>query len=182
MTMTDEHIRNLTPERTIIESGANASDFGAALSFDRSRAGRKGVILPPIDVPQAELPEEGLLRDGLRLPEMAQNDVIRYFLGLSRLNYSVDTGFYPLGSCTMKYNPKINEDIARLPGFAQALPQQPEGTVQGALAALYELQSALAEITEGLAHRRGRKIRRGVAASDAIIISPRGDKCATQIP
>jgi glycine dehydrogenase subunit 2 len=145
MTMTD--IPDRSPERTIPESGAYASDFGAALSFDRSKPGRKGVILPPVDVPMAELPDQSLLRDGLRLPEMSQPDIIRYFLGLSRLNYSVDTGFYPLGSCTMKYNPKINEDIARLPGFAQALPQQPEETVQGALAVLAELQDALAEIT-----------------------------------
>jgi glycine dehydrogenase subunit 2 len=147
MTMTDEHIRHAAPERTVAESGAYAGDFGAGLSFDRSKPGRKGVILPPVDVPRAELPDQSLLRDGLRLPEMAQNDVIRYFLGLSRLNYSVDTGFYPLGSCTMKYNPKINEDIARLPGFSHALPQQPEETVQGALAVLQELQGALAEIT-----------------------------------
>ncbi|MEK7248197.1 MAG: hypothetical protein AAB092_06960, partial [Chloroflexota bacterium] len=147
MTMTDERIRDTTPERTVSESGAFAADFGAALSFDRSKPGRKGVILPPVDVPETELPDAGLLRDDLRLPEMAQNDVIRYFIGLSRLNYSVDTGFYPLGSCTMKYNPKINEDIARLPGFAQALPQQPEETIQGALSVLFELQGVLAEIT-----------------------------------
>ena len=146
MTMTDE-LTASDPERTVAESGAHSADFGAALSFDRSKAGRLGVILPPVDVPLAEMPDAGLLRDELRLPEMAQNDVIRYFLGLSRLNYSVDTGFYPLGSCTMKYNPKINEDIARLPGFAQALPQQPEETVQGALAVLSELQDTLAEIT-----------------------------------
>jgi glycine dehydrogenase subunit 2 len=78
---------------------------------------------------------------------MAQNDVIRYFLGLGKLNYSVDTGFYPLGSCTMKYNPKINEDVARLPGFANVHPLQPEASVQGALEALWDLQGALAEIT-----------------------------------
>jgi glycine dehydrogenase subunit 2 len=148
MTMTDElTAHDASLERTVSESGPHAGDIGAALSFDRSKPGRKGVIPPPVDVPMAELPDAGLLRDGLRLPEMAQNDVIRYFLGLSRLNYSVDTGFYPLGSCTMKYNPKINEDIARLPGFAQALPNQPEETVQGALAVLYELQEVLAEIT-----------------------------------
>jgi glycine dehydrogenase subunit 2 len=78
---------------------------------------------------------------------MAQNEVVRYFVGLSRLNYSIDTGFYPLGSCTMKYNPKVNEDVARLPGFAQVHPLQPEESIQGALAVLYDLQAALAEIT-----------------------------------
>ena len=78
---------------------------------------------------------------------MAQNDVIRYFVGLSKLNYSIDTGLYPLGSCTMKYNPKINEDIARLPGFAQLHPMQQIETTQGALALMHSLQSMLAEIT-----------------------------------
>ncbi|HEY8767543.1 MAG TPA: aminomethyl-transferring glycine dehydrogenase subunit GcvPB [Dehalococcoidia bacterium] len=122
-------------------------DVGGRLTFDRSKAGRIGVILPALDVPAAAMPESRLLREELTLPEMAQNDVIRYFVGLSRLNYSIDTGLYPLGSCTMKYNPKINEDIARLPGFAQAHPQQQPETVQGALAVLFELQETLAEIT-----------------------------------
>ena len=138
-----------------------ARDVGGRLTFDRSKAGRKGVILPALDVPTAGLPDARFLRDELTLPEMAQNDVIRYFVGLSRLNYSIDTGLYPLGSCTMKYNPKINEDIARLPGFAQAHPQQQPETVQGALAVLFELQETLAEITGmdavGLARRRARR-------------------------
>jgi glycine dehydrogenase subunit 2 len=123
------------------------ADPGARLTFDRSEAGRVGVILPPLDVPEAEMPPQHHLRRDLRLPEMSQNEIIRYFLGLSRLNYSVDTGFYPLGSCTMKYNPKINEDVARLPGFAFAHPSQPEATVQGVLYVLHELQEALREIT-----------------------------------
>ena len=94
------------------------ADIGARLTFDRSAPGRTGVILPALDVPEAKpLPDRFLRRD-LNLPEMSQNEVIRYFVGLSRLNYSIDTGFYPLGSCTMKYNPKVNEDVARLPGFA----------------------------------------------------------------
>ncbi len=120
---------------------------GAGLMFDRSRPGRRGVLLPALDVPPADLPDARFLRDELVLPEMSQNDIIRYFLGLSRLNYSVDTGFYPLGSCTMKYNPKVNEDVSRLPGFAHAHPHQQEETAQGALELLYELQNALAEIT-----------------------------------
>ncbi len=122
-------------------------DVGGRLTFDRSKAGRHGVILPALDVPATAMPDSRFLRDELTLPEMAQNDVIRYFVGLSRLNYSIDTGLYPLGSCTMKYNPKINEDIACLPGFAQAHPQQQPETVQGALAVLCELQETLAEIT-----------------------------------
>ena len=122
-------------------------DAGARLSFDSSRPGRTGVILPALDVPEAEpLPERFLRRD-LTLPEMSQNEVIRYFVGLSRLNYSIDTGFYPLGSCTMKYNPKVNEDVARLAGFAHVHPHQPSESIQGALGVLFELQTALAEIT-----------------------------------
>lgn len=124
-----------------------SDDLGARLSFDRSRDGRMGVVLPALDVPPAPLPPDRFLRASLNLPEMAQNGVVRYFLALSRLNYGVDTGFYPLGSCTMKYNPKVNEDVARLPGFVDAHPLQPAETVQGALWVMHELQEALAEIT-----------------------------------
>ena len=146
MTMTTEDpvSRTVEPDRP---DAAPQPDVGGRLTFDRSSPGRKGVLLPALDVPEAALPGEGFLRRDLRLPEMAQNEIIRYFVGLSRLNYSVDTGFYPLGSCTMKYNPKINEDVARLPGFAAVHPQQPAPTVQGALALLHELQTWLAEIT-----------------------------------
>src|SRR3990170_5833161 len=122
-------------------------DFGATLSFDLGRPGRIGCTLPPLDVPEAALPPPALLRDELPLPELSQLDVVRYFTRLSQRNYSIDTGFYPLGSCSMKYNPKINEDIARLPGLAQVHPLQPVETVQGMLALLYDLQEMLAEIT-----------------------------------
>ncbi|HSP56362.1 MAG TPA: aminomethyl-transferring glycine dehydrogenase subunit GcvPB [Dehalococcoidia bacterium] len=121
--------------------------LGDRLTFDRSEPGRVGVLLPALDVPEAAPLPAAFLRSDLRLPEMAQNEIIRYFLGLSRMNYSVDTGFYPLGSCTMKYNPKINEDIARIAGFGNVHPSQPEETVQGALSVMHELQLALAEIT-----------------------------------
>jgi glycine dehydrogenase subunit 2 len=123
------------------------ADIGARLTFDRSRPGRTGVILPALDVPEAEALPERFVRRDLNLPEMSQNEVIRYFVGLSRLNYSIDTGFYPLGSCTMKYNPKVNEDVARFPGFAHVHPLQPVESVQGALGVLHELQETLAEIT-----------------------------------
>jgi glycine dehydrogenase subunit 2 len=122
-------------------------DAGARLTFDRSRPGRKGVLLPALDVPETGLLPERFLRRELNLPEMSQNEVIRYFVGLSRLNYSIDTGFYPLGSCTMKYNPKVNEDVARFPGFAHVHPHQTAESAQGALAVLFELQNSLAEIT-----------------------------------
>ncbi|OGO51331.1 MAG: glycine dehydrogenase (aminomethyl-transferring), partial [Chloroflexi bacterium RBG_16_68_14] len=98
-------------------------------------------------MPEAELPPAELLRDDLPLPELSQLDVVRYFTRLSQRNYSIDTGFYPLGSCSMKYNPKVNEDVARLPGLAQLHPMQPSETVQGALALMHGLQRLLAEIT-----------------------------------
>jgi len=123
------------------------ADIGARLTFDRSRSGRTGVIVPPLDVPEAPLPDGRYLRAEVNLPELSQNEIIRYFLGLSKLNYNIDSGFYPLGSCTMKYNPKINEDVARLAGFSHVHPLQDAASAQGALAILHELQSALAEIT-----------------------------------
>lgn len=111
-----------------------------------SAAGRKGIRFPEPDVPLADLPA-GLLRQDLPMPELSEVDVVRHYTRLSVLNYSIDTGYYPLGSCTMKYNPKINEDIARLPGFAFIHPLQPAETVQGCLALMYNLQEWLQEIT-----------------------------------
>jgi glycine dehydrogenase subunit 2 len=89
----------------------------------------------------------GLLREELILPELGELDVVRHFTHLSTFNHSIDAGFYPLGSCTMKYNPKVDEDVARLPGFAQLHPYQPEASVQGALAVMLELQQLLAAVT-----------------------------------
>jgi glycine dehydrogenase subunit 2 len=93
-----------------------------------------------------DLPAD-LLREELPLPELGELDVVRHFTHLSMLNHSIDAGFYPLGSCTMKYNPKVDEDVARLPGFAQLHPYQPEETVQGALQVMLELQRLLGAIT-----------------------------------
>src|SRR3989304_3203335 len=115
------------------------------LVYEPSAPGRLGVSLPDPDVPLAPLPA-GLTRDILPLPEVAEIDVIRHFVRLSQLNYGIDTGFYPLGSCTMKYNPKINEDVARLSGFAHTHPLQDPTTVQGNLALMYSLQEWLKEI------------------------------------
>lgn len=106
---------------------------------------RQGVRFPEADVPLSPLPQ-GLVREELPLPELSEVDVVRHFTRLSQLNYGVDIGFYPLGSCTMKYNPKINEETARLPGFTQLHPLQPVETVQGALALMYQLQEWLKEI------------------------------------
>jgi glycine dehydrogenase subunit 2 len=115
------------------------------LIYDLSSPGRMGITLPESDVPAAALPQ-GLTRDSLPLPEVSEIDVIRHFVRLSQLNHGIDTGFYPLGSCTMKYNPKINEDVARLSGFAHTHPLQEATTVQGNLALMYSVQEWLKEI------------------------------------
>jgi glycine dehydrogenase subunit 2 len=114
--------------------------------FDLSSPGRTGVTFPAPDVPRSELPT-ALLREDLPLPELAEVDVVRHYMHLSKFNYSVDSGFYPLGSCTMKYNPKINEDTCRLPGFLHTHPLQPIETVQGNLGLMYQMQEWLMEIS-----------------------------------
>src|SRR3954452_11601033 len=116
------------------------------LLFELSRPGRKGVPVPASDVPEQALPAEWC-RESLPLPEVAERDVVKHFTRLSQRNYAIDLGLYPLGSCTMKYNPRINEDAARQAGFAMIHPSQPAETVQGALELLYELQGYLAEIS-----------------------------------
>jgi glycine dehydrogenase subunit 2 len=115
--------------------------------MDRSVPGRRAVALPASDVPEQALPDSALLRDDLELPEVSQLEVVRYFSLLSQLNFSIDTNFYPLGSCTMKYNPKVNDEMASLPGFSNIHPNQPQEQVQGALKLMYELQETLGEIT-----------------------------------
>ncbi|MFH0801777.1 MAG: aminomethyl-transferring glycine dehydrogenase subunit GcvPB [bacterium] len=121
------------------------------LIFEISVPGKKGYSLPPLDVPEKEvsslLPGTMLAGSPPPLPEVSEPELVRHFTRLSCLNYGVDSGSYPLGSCTMKYNPKINEKVARLPGFADIHPLQPEGTVQGALRLMAELSTYLCEIT-----------------------------------
>jgi len=114
--------------------------------YELSSPGRIGVRYPESDVPTFDIPAN-LVRSDLPLPELSEVDVIRHFTHLSTLNYSIDTGLYPLGSCTMKYNPKINEVTSRLPGFANTHPLQPIETVQGSLALMYNLQEQLKEIS-----------------------------------
>jgi glycine dehydrogenase subunit 2 len=114
--------------------------------YDLSSPGRTGVRYPVPDVPFTPLPE-GLVRSDLNFPEQSELNVVRHFTHLSKLNYSIDSGFYPLGSCTMKYNPRVNEETARLPGFAFTHPRQPIETVQGNLMLMYQLQEWLAEIS-----------------------------------
>ena len=118
---------------------------GERTVYELSVPGRAGCELPPPDVPEAELPRD-LLREANGLPELSELDVVRHFVRLSQRNFGVDTGFYPLGSCTMKYNPKVNEASARLEGFAATHPLQPERTVQGNLELMFRLQEWLKEI------------------------------------
>ena len=115
--------------------------------MERSVLGRAGVQLPETDVPPQPLLPSSLLRDELTLPELSELDVVRYFTHLSQANFSIDSNFYPLGSCTMKYNPKVNDEVASLPGFAAIHPLQAPETVQGALKLLHRLQGYLCEIT-----------------------------------
>ncbi|HDK7160349.1 TPA: aminomethyl-transferring glycine dehydrogenase subunit GcvPB [Clostridium botulinum] len=119
--------------------------------FELSSEGRKGYRLPNLDVPEVELskllPKNLLREDNLELPEVSEVDVVRHYTALSNKNYTVDNGFYPLGSCTMKYNPKINEDIAALSGFSKIHPLQDENISQGALELMYDLKVRLCEIT-----------------------------------
>jgi len=123
------------------------------LIFERSVKGRKGVRLPKCDVPSAKDIPAKYKRKGIsHLPEVSELDVIRHFTRLSRMNFSIDTHFYPLGSCTMKYNPKFMEDIAKLPGFSQLHPLLPQLLLggmltQGALEVLYKIERVLAELT-----------------------------------
>src|SRR5579872_6973185 len=119
------------------------------LIFEKSRAGRTGANLPACDVPAADaaslLGAENL-RDSLPLPEVSELDVVRHFTHLCERNYSIDGGMYPLGSCTMKYNPKLHEKVAADPGWASVHPWQPDETAQGFLQVLYELQGYLCEV------------------------------------
>ncbi len=111
-----------------------------------SRPGRYALDVPESGVQSQSLPPE-LLRDSLDLPEVSQLDVVRHFTRLSQMNYAIDTTFFPLGSCTMKYNPKINEQVARLPGFADLHPLQDDSDRQGALGLMFQLQTLLQRIS-----------------------------------
>ncbi len=120
-----------------------------ALLFELGKPGRVGTDLPTLDVPR----QEGLIPAAYRrslpaqLPEISQIELVRHYMQLSRRNFGVDNGFYPLGSCTMKYDPKINEQVARYPGLSQLHPLQPAATVQGAMEIIYKTEQALKEIS-----------------------------------
>jgi glycine dehydrogenase subunit 2 len=136
-----------------VENGKVAGPRGASregLIFEHSKTGRKGYHLPKLDVPEQPLddvlPEELRRREIADECEVSEVDVIRHFTRLSKLNVSIDAGLYPLGSCTMKHNPRINEEIARTPGFAFSHPLQPAEQVQGNLELLWTLEQTLKEI------------------------------------
>jgi len=117
------------------------------LIFEKSRPGRGCSAIPACDVEQYTLPDEDMRESDLHLPEMAEVDLSRHYTELAKKAHGVNDGFYPLGSCTMKYNPKINEQMAALDGFTQIHPLQPVDTVQGCLQILKETEDALAAIT-----------------------------------
>lgn len=121
------------------------------LIFELSKPGRVGYKLPELDIEESDIsefiPTEYLREEELNFPEVSEVDIVRHYTNLSNKNFGVDTGFYPLGSCTMKYNPKINEDMAALNGFVNIHPYQPQETVQGALKLMYDLEKSLCEIT-----------------------------------
>lgn len=127
--------------------GTSGLVLNEKLLFEHSDPGRKGYSLPKLDVPAAELPVELCREEISGFPELSEVDVVRHFTRLSTWNYGVDSGFYPLGSCTMKYNPKVNEVAARIPGLADIHPATPPHLAQGILELMYRLQGALAEIS-----------------------------------
>jgi glycine dehydrogenase subunit 2 len=134
-------------EKTVAVQGLIMND---PLIFEQGTAGRVAYALPPSGIPEKRpeelLPENHVRQEIPGLPEVSEVDVVRHYTRLSQWNYGIDLGFYPLGSCTMKYNPKINEDLAALPGFTQTHPYQGLASSQGTLRLMYELQEMLGEI------------------------------------
>src|SRR5580692_3269395 len=127
-------------------SGDRGLDHEEKLIFELGRTDVTGVDLPATEVSDARL--GGLRRKGvIGLPGLSEPEVVRHYVRLSRMNYAIDAGLYPLGSCTMKHNPRLNEKMARLPGFADLHPLAPQQTTQGALALIAELSRWLTELT-----------------------------------
>ncbi|MGE3724200.1 MAG: aminomethyl-transferring glycine dehydrogenase subunit GcvPB [Candidatus Sericytochromatia bacterium] len=126
------------------------SRYDTTLIFERSKPGHRGVTLPadpqPEMRPESLIPASFVRKRAAALPEVTELDVMRHFITLSHKNHAIDVDFYPLGSCTMKYNPKVNERAARMPGFANTHPYQPQTQIQGCLQLLFELQTYLSEI------------------------------------
>jgi glycine dehydrogenase subunit 2 len=141
----------VSDRRQRVGNAGNGFSYEEPLSFERSRPGRIGFSLAASDVPDCDpaavLGSAALREDLEGMPELSEVDVIRHFTRLSTWNAAVDLGLYPLGSCTMKYNPKLNEKIARLAGFSAAHPMQPPALLQGFLQLCHELEQQLAEIS-----------------------------------
>jgi glycine dehydrogenase subunit 2 len=116
------------------------------LIYEQSKPGRRASTLPRYDVPRVDVPEELRREEPPRLPEIAEPELVRHFTKLSTRNFGIDTGFYPLGSCTMKHNPRVNERLVMLPGFKDLHPHQEEEGAQGALELMWRLQEILQEI------------------------------------
>ena len=133
------------------DHGSENNRLYGNLIFELSKEGRKGYSLPKNNYGNYEIPASMCRAEDAQLPECDELTVVRHYTNLSNNNFGVDTGFYPLGSCTMKYNPKINEEMAALPQFQNLHPMQPAGTAKGALALVTLLEKSLCELT-GLAH------------------------------
>ena len=116
------------------------------LIYEKSQAGRRAGRVPDYGLPVPEVPASLARKEPPRLPELAENEIVRHFTNLADRNFGIDTGFYPLGSCTMKYNPRVNERVVALPGFANLHPHQEDEGAQGALELMWELQQILAEV------------------------------------
>ncbi len=129
-----------------MKNGGRGFQFQEPLLFEVSRPGRRGFSVPRLKSKAHEVPESLRRKSPARLPELSEPEVIRHFTRLSQWNFSIDTNFYPLGSCTMKHNPRVNEEVARYTGFAHVHPYQPVKTVQGCLELMWHLERFLAEI------------------------------------
>jgi len=138
----------VSKEQESFSEAIRGMTFQEPLAFEMGARGRVGVCLPASAASDGErwIPE-GYRRERLPLPELSEPEVVRHYTRMSQWNFSVDTGFYPLGSCTMKYNPKVNEEVAGLDGFAQIHPYSPPTIVQGGLALMHGLERMLAEVT-----------------------------------
>src|SRR4051794_20807818 len=121
--------------------------------FEKGRPGRRAFVCPEMDVPVKDglLPERFRRRSAPRLPELSEREIVRHYVNLSKRNFDLDSGFYPLGSCTMKYNPRLHERVTALPGHARLHPLQDPKRAQGALELMHELENALGEVA-GLPH------------------------------
>ncbi|MDR2077216.1 MAG: aminomethyl-transferring glycine dehydrogenase subunit GcvPB, partial [Desulfovibrio sp.] len=133
-------------ETPSVQAGSRGLVLNEDLLWEKGRPGRSAMSIPESGLPAASLPAD-LAGPGPDWPDLSEQEVVRHYTRLSTWNFGLDTGMYPLGSCTMKYNPKVNETLASLPGFARAHPLLPAEAVQGELRLLYELEQFLAEIT-----------------------------------